>query len=300
MKGGEVARWELERGQDGYPSALEEIDGIGDVIYGMGDPTLLETPCISIIGARRASPYGVAVSAMAGRVAAECGITVVSGGARGCDHAAGRAAVDAGGKTIVVSGCGADLHYPHSSKRLFDEARSWAGAVISLEPWGAPPLPFTFPKRNRVIAALSRSLIVAEAGLPSGTFGTATFANELGRNVYAVPGSIFSAGSAGTNRLIESGAAIISDETALSVRISLDYGVLALQHEARESDDEVLRSLAASPSTPEDLARHLGIEVLEMLKVLANYEARGVVHRMPDGRLSLTKSAYLGIAGGGG
>ena len=105
----EGVRWELTPEDDAYPPSLLDLDPTPPVLYGRGDPRVLCAPCLSVIGARRATPYGIAVAEMAGRVAAECGVVVVSGGALGCDSAAGRAALEAGGRTVVVSGCGADM-----------------------------------------------------------------------------------------------------------------------------------------------------------------------------------------------
>ncbi|MBQ6394752.1 MAG: DNA-protecting protein DprA, partial [Atopobiaceae bacterium] len=224
----EPKRWELHVDDEGYPEALRDISDIAPVIYGIGDPEALSRPCISIVGARRATPYGLAIAKMAASIAVECGVCVVSGGAMGCDRAAGEAALEAGGRTVVVAGCGADIVYPKSSARLFREASERGGAVISLEGWGSEPRRYAFPKRNNVIAALSTSLLVTEAGMPSGTFTTATAAANLGRNVYAAPGSIFSPNSAGATRLIETGALIIVDELSLKMRISMDYRVLRL------------------------------------------------------------------------
>jgi DNA processing protein len=291
-------RWELRRGEEGFPHMAEDCPGIGDVIYGMGNRHLLEGPCLSVVGTRKATPYGLSVAKMAGEVAAGLGITVVSGGARGCDYAAGRAALDAGGRTIVCAGCGADMLYPSSSADLFEDARSSRGAVIALEGWGSRPRRWCFPKRNQLIACLSRSVLVAEAGMPSGTFSTATYAAELGRNVYAVPGSIFSKQSRGANRLIESGAAIIADEVALQVRIALDYGQLALQAQDAtttdaEAHDPLLEALRASPARTEDLAATLGVDALTMVRTLASYESRGLVVRMADGRYSPSEAVLL-------
>ena len=286
--------WELYRGGEGYPEVLEDLEGPPETIYGIGDAGALLGPCISVVGTRRPTPYGMAVAQMVGRVAAHCGMVVVSGGARGCDYAAGRAALDAGGRTVVVSGCGADRIYPASSRDLFEDASRGRSCVISIERWGMAPLRYTFPKRNRIIAALSKSLVVTEAGLPSGTFSTASCAAELGREVYAVPGSIFSPNSAGANRLIESGAAIIADEVALETRITMDYGlmVLGVEHDQRK-DPPIMAALVASPARPEELALQMGEEVLTIIKNLANYESAGLVRRLPDGRYAPTERAFL-------
>lgn len=287
-------RFELVRGEPGFPKLVEGCRSI-ERIYGIGDRKALDRPCISIVGARRATPYGLSAAKMAGEVAAGLGITVVSGGARGCDYAAGRAALDAGGTTIVCAGCGADTTYPKSSRDLFDEARSGRGAVIALEGWGAPPRRYCFPRRNELIAALSVSTLVVEAGMPSGTFSTATTAAELGRNVYAVPGSIFSPASRGANHLIESGAAIIADEVSLQVRISMDYGSLLLVPEEADDEDadEVIAMVMASPLTTDQIARALGRDPVAMLPVLANYEASGRLVRLADGRYSPSEAELL-------
>lgn len=288
------SRHELERDQEEFPKAIASEESVrAERLYVLGDPGVFDSDTVSIIGARRATPYGIAIAEMAGRIAAESGIVVVSGGAMGCDYAASRAALDAGGKTIIVSGCGADKVYPSSSRDIFHDAVEGGGAVVSLECWGAGPRPYTFPRRNVIIAALSPVLLVAEAGERSGTMSTVDAALELGRTIYAAPGSIFSPNSQGANRLIRDGAFPIVSESDLEMRLSLDYGVLRVvtEHESRQVG-EVISALIASPARPDDLAPRLGQSVLTLLRTLSDYESRGIVERMPDGRYALTARAY--------
>lgn len=293
--GGRDVRWVIERGEDGWPPALEELASPPDRVYVRGDPGALRGPAVSVVGARHATPYGLAVAEMAGRVAAECGVTVVSGGAMGCDHAAGSAALAAGGVGVVVSGCGADVVYPESSRDVFEGAVASGGAVVSLERWGAPPRRWAFPKRNAVIAALAEVLVVTEAGPRSGTMSTADVAVELGRTIYAIPGSIFSPESAGTNRLIAEGARVIPDEQSLETAISLDFGVARLvERRPRREGGPVMSALLASPTRPDELAARLGGDVLTVMRTLTEYEARGLARRLPDGRYSPTEAYLLG------
>jgi len=286
-------RWELHSGDEGYPTCLGDLEHPPETVYGRGDPAALEGPHISVVGARRATPYGLAVAAMVGRIAAECGIVVVSGGALGCDSAAARAVLAADGRTVVVSGVGADLIYPSSSKDVFDGAIEKGGAVISLVHWGMGPRKWSFPERNHVIAALGEALFVCEAGARSGTTSTAEVASKLGRRLYAVPGSIFSPQSAGTNRLISEGAAIVCCEEELEMMISLDFGRLRLVKDGySRSEGRVLSALVASPSRPDDLAALLGENPLTLLRTLSDYESRGIVERLWDGRYAPSKE-YL-------
>lgn len=288
-----MKRYEVRLGDAAYPASLEDLESPPDVLYVVGDPAALSERSISIIGARRATPYGLAAAEMAGRVAAECGVTVVSGGARGCDAAGLRAATKAGGRTVVVSGTGADIAYPKSSCDVFSAAAN-NGCVVSLAPWGTQPQPWAFPKRNRIIAALAQALYVTEAGERSGTAITADFAEEIGRSIYAVPGSIFSPESLGSNRLIANGAAIIVSEEDLETRIALDFGVTRLVMQGQGyHPSRVLSALRASPMRPDDLANRLGKEPLEILRMLADYEASGVVTRLMDGRYAVSRDMLL-------
>ena len=287
-------RWKINSSDKNYPRELTLLQHPPEALYGIGDIDLFGTPCISVVGARRATPYGLAIAEMVGRCAAENNIVVVSGGALGCDFCAGMAAIKAGGKTIVVSGCGADVVYPQSSCELFDAAKSGKGAVISLDTWGTPPRRYAFPRRNAIIAALGSVLVVTEAGLCSGTMSTAEFANSLGKTIYAVPGSIFSPASAGTNRLIANGATIIPDETSLALSFSLDFGCLVSEHTTKKrKNTPLLSALMASPSRPEELAWRLSENVLTILHSLTEYEAQGVVKRLPDGRYTPSKEFYV-------
>lgn len=290
----EVNKFELRPDDDLFPESLrEEATSNIEVLYGIGDPHVLARQSVSIIGARRATPYGIAIASMAGRVAAESGIVVVSGGAMGCDCAASAAALDAGGQSIIVSGCGADRIYPSSSERVFRKAVANGGAIVSIEPWGTSPQPFMFPKRNVIIAALSSVLIVAEAGERSGTMSTADAALQMDRTIYAVPGSIFSPTSQGTNKLICEGALPICNEVDLETRLSLDFGVARMVAEGVTPQmGEIISALVASPMRPDELATRLGLDTLTLLRTLADYESRGVVEHMVDGRYSLTTMAY--------
>ena len=280
-------------GDECYPELVAELEDPPD-LYVAGNPEVLTGSTISIIGARIATPYGLAVAELAARVSAESSLVVVSGGARGCDHAASRAALDSGGSTIIVSGVGADLIYPPESADVFIEAREGGGAVISLEPWGTEVRRYQFPKRNRIIAALSRATFVAEAGLRSGTTSTAEAACALGRTLYAVPGSIFSPTSSGTNKLIADGATIICDERDLEQAIASDYGfVRGIVHREGLPRGEVLSALFASPSRAPELAERLNQDVLTLINTLAEYEVLGLVTKLPDGRYAASRDAYL-------
>lgn len=289
--------WELRVDDPRYPPMMRDLANPPEVIRGRGDPESLSLPSLSVVGSRRPTPYGKAIARMTGGVAAAGNVCVVSGGAMGCDAEAGRACLAAGGVHVVVSGCGADQVYPSSSADVYERALACGGAVISAERWGAGPRRYAFPKRNALIAALSKCLVVTEAGSRSGTMSTADAALELGRTVYAIPGSIFSPLSAGTNSLIAEGARIIPDKASLELAISLDYGFLLLREQGRPAqEDALMASLVASPARPDELARELGMQVVECLSALTEREANGQAERLPDGRYCASAAYLMGHA----
>lgn len=288
-----MRRFELAPEDERYPLQIEDGYEKLPALFGVGDPAALSEPALAVIGARKATPYGIELAHMAGRICAECGIVVVSGGALGCDAAASRAVLEAGGRTVIVSGCGADRVYPASSRDIFEAAPERGGCVVALETWGTAPRRYTFPKRNRLIAALSQSLLVTEAGRRSGTMSTAEAAMDMGRNVYAVPGSIFSETSAGTNWLIANGAALIPDELGLELQLSLDFGVCRkISERPMAGAGRVLSALAASPSHAADLAGKIGLDGITVADTLSALEGQGLAERLPDGSFALSRKAY--------
>ena len=286
-------RFEISLGDDLYPSKLLDLENPPKKLYGIGNPEILGMDSLGVIGSRKSTPYGNAAAQLAGSCAAECGIPVVSGGAIGCDFQGLRAALEAGGNIIVVPGSGADVVYPSCSKGLFEAAWKGRGCVVSLEKWGVQPRKYTFPKRNPIIAALSLSLIIIEAALSSGTFTTAVAAENLGRNIYAVPGSIFSDMSAGCNKLIGEGAAIIQDRESLELQISLDFNTLHMSSILPNNSDPVITCLRAGPMTLEEVSKALNLSYAETLGVLVDYESAELVERLLSGKFSLTSSGYL-------
>ena len=274
--------FELHPGDALYPKTVLELSDVPETLYVRGDPAVLSMPAISIIGARKASPYGLAVAELAAKVAVEAGVTVVSGGAVGCDQASGWAAVNAGGK--------------HAG--LITRTLDTGGAVVSISPWGMGPRKFAFPRRNRIIAALSQALFVSEAGMPSGTFSTAEAAMDLGRELLAVPGSILSPESRGTNYLIANGACCIIDEESIEMAISRIYGTLRYSRpdapgiaDLDPMQQAVMHALIASPLKVDDIAALVSLDAVGVLKLLGSLELEGLIERMMDGRYAPSKFA---------
>lgn len=281
------AAFELRLGDRGYPEQLAESPHPPDVLYGVGDPESLVRG-LAVVGARKATPYGRAAADLFAGWVAGIGVVVISGGAIGCDQAAHRAALQAGGRTVVVLGCGADVDYPRGAADLLERVRRGdSGCVVSEQPWGTPPLRWAFARRNRIIAGLSEAILVVEASLPSGTFSTADFALEANRDVLVVPGSIFSAECRGCNRLIRQGATPITDVSDLASALGVD-GQLATGHMGHEKADLegslVARALLANPMRPDDVARELGLSIVQVARRIGALEAQGVVARYADGR----------------
>lgn len=229
-----------------FPERLRD-DPTVEAIYVAGDEarfrelSTADTPSVAIVGTRRGSPEGLRVAREMGRGLAAAGVTVVSGMALGVDAAAHEGALEAGGATVAVLGCGADVPYPRSKGALYRRIVT-AGAVISEMPPGATPRKWTFPARNRIIAALAQATIVVEAAQRSGSLITAEFALELGREVLAVPGSVRSWRSDGTNALIRDGATLVRD-----ARDVLD-AVLGPEMAAKASKRGAERFVSAPPT----------------------------------------------------
>ncbi len=279
MKG---ERFVLHRGSPGYPAQLAETPDPPKVLYGIGDPEAL-VPGLAIVGARDATPYGIRATRLLAGWAGGNGITVISGAAIGCDREAHTAALEAGGSSVAVLGCGADVDYPRRSAPILAEMRE-RFAVVSECPFGQQPLRFAFARRNRIIAGLASAVLVVEAGLPSGTFGTADAALDAGRDVLAVPGSIFSPESRGSNRLIRQGAAVVNDVSDLAASLGVPCQRLVI---ADAEHGGVVRALTADPMRPDDLARDLGIDIVQMARTLGVLEARGLIARYADGRYGI-------------
>ena len=272
--------YELHPGDALYPETVLELSDVPQTLYVRGNPEVLSTPALSIIGARKASPYGLAVAELAAKVAVEAGVTVVSGGAVGCDQASGWPAVNAGGKHVVVLGTGADVVYPRSSAGLITRTLDTGGAVVSISPWGMGPRKFAFPRRNRVIAALSQALFVSEA-VCLRDVSTAEAAMDLGRELLAVPGSILSPESRGTNYLIANGACCIIDEESIEMAISRIYGTLRYSRpdapgiaDLDQTQQTVMHALIASPLKVDDIAALVSLDAVGVLNSWVRLSSR--------------------------
>lgn len=280
-------RFELRLGEPGYPAQLAATPQPPPVLYGLGDPGVLSSG-LAVVGSRRATPYGLDVAFRFAAYAAASGYVVISGGARGCDQAAHSGALSVEGRTVCVLACGADLVYPRTAAALLKEiART--GAVVSEHPWGTAATKWAFRTRNRIIAGLSGALLVVEAAVPSGTFSTADYAADAGRDVLAVPGSIVAPECAGPNRLIRQGATPITDMTELAEALASACGPAVRPFSTSRQgssydEDPVLRAVRADPMRPDDLARALDMDVIAVVRRLGALEAAGRVARYRDGR----------------
>ncbi len=277
------SRFILELGHPGYPPQLAEIPDPPTRLYGIGDPSCL-APGLAIVGSRKATPYGLRCSRQFATWAAVAGVSVISGAAIGCDAEAHKAALEGGGCSVAVLGCGPDVDYPNRSRGILTEMRHRC-AVVSEIAFGGSPTRWTFVRRNRIIAGLADAVLVVEAGLPSGTFSTADAALDAGREVLAVPGSILSGESRGSNRLIRQGATPITDVAELAAVLGVED--VAPKGRSDVHGGRVIRALAADPLRPDDLARELGLDIVSAARTLGKLEATGAIVRYADGRYGI-------------
>jgi DNA processing protein len=272
-----------------YPLLLSEIVDPPLALWTDGDRSLLGKTSIAIVGSRRASPYSVnAASKLAGDLAAR-GLVVVSGLARGIDAAAHSAALDAAGLTAAVLGTGIDVVYPRDNRRLFERVRQH-GLLLTEFPPSTPPLAQNFPFRNRIISGLTRGTVIVEASARSGSLITARLAAEQGREVFAVPGSIFAAGSVGPHRLIQYGAKLVHDVgdilDELPEALRPEPSPVAADSPAELSDDLQRVLAACSPEEPlhiDTLAARLEQSGAALAETMLQLELRGLLRAVPGG-----------------
>ena len=194
-----------------YPEKLRNISCPPKKLYCLGNLSLLNCRSVAIIGSRNYSNYGKRAANEFSYNLAKDNICVVSGMARGIDSFAHEAAINAKGKTVAVLGSGLDIIYPKENKKLYEDIIKNNGLIISEYPIGTPPRKQNFPARNRIISGLSDGVLVIEARKNSGTNITVDFALEQGKDVFVIPGNIYSKTSDGTNFLIKEGAIPVTD-----------------------------------------------------------------------------------------
>ena len=290
-----MQRFVLEYSDSTYPHQLRETADAPRRLYGIGDPAAL-TEGLAIIGSRKATPYGLRAARMFAGWASRAELCVISGAAIGCDQAALEAAREAGGSSVAVLGCGADIDYPTGARELLHHVRS-SGAVVSELPWGTTPKRWTFVRRNRIIAGLCRALLVVEAALPSGTFTTADFALAADRDVLVVPGSIFAAECRGSNRLLRQGAQPICDLSDLAFALGISASATQSDTEpgpgkVSAADAALLSALAAHALRPDDVATLLQTDIVDVVRRIGMLESAGLVERSRDGRYGVVPAEY--------
>jgi DNA processing protein len=269
-----------------YPTWLAEIVDPPPVLWVRGQAGALDEPAVAVVGARDATPSGLAVSRRLALGLAEAGLTVVSGLAVGIDGAAHAGALDAGGRTVAVLGCGVDVIYPRSHEALAVSVAA-SGALVSELPPGTPPLAGHFPLRNRIISGLARAVVVVEAHERSGSLITARLALEQGRDVLAVPGGVASGRHRGCHALIKDGARLVEtvedilDELGWSA--TTGFGPIPADKPPFVSDLESVMA-AGEPYALDDLAERTGRATSALLADLGRLEVAGRVARVGAGR----------------
>jgi len=268
-----------------YPQALLSAADPPVLLYVKGDVALLNRPALAIVGSRAATRQGEDNARAFAAALAEAGFVIVSGMAAGIDAAAHHGALDANGATIAVVGTGIDRIYPSRNEAL---ARRIAaqGAMLSEFALASAPLPGNFPRRNRLIAGMARGVLVVEANQRSGSLITARLAGEVGREVFAIPGSIHSPQSRGCHALIKQGAKLV--ETAQDILEELQWRTVtnpAAMPAVRESEsDPLLVALGGDPCDLDQLAERTGLAADALLARLLPLELEGRVARLPGGR----------------
>jgi DNA processing protein len=277
-----------------YPSRLKEIYDYPPVLYVRGSLLPEDEWCLAVVGTRRATVYGRQVTEEIVADLAQSKITIVSGLAKGVDSVAHRSALDAGGRSLAVFACGLDIVYPGENTELARRIIR-QGALISEYPLGTKPKPENFPRRNRIMSGLSLGVLIVEADESSGAIITAHLALEQNREVFAIPGSILSPASRGTNHLIQEGAKLVRSYTDILEELNLT--TVARQIEMKEiipaSDNEslLLKKLSAEPTHIDEVCRLSGLPISTVSSTLAMMELKGLVKQVETMSYVLAREA---------
>ena len=262
-----------------YPPLLRDLADPPAVLFGAGRADVLrllaEEPAVTVVGTRRASPYGTEVAYALGRGLGAAGVPVVSGLALGIDGTAHRGCLDGGGLPVAVVASGPDVVYPRRHRSLHERVRR-EGIVLSELPPGTEPFRWSFPARNRIMAALARMTLVVEAADPSGSLITAEFAKDLGRCVAAVPGRVTSTVARGTNNLLKDGATPISEtEDVLDELFGVGVRSVPAKAPPLDADTNAVLTAAEAHGSVEAIAVATGRSAAETRAALGRLEAAG-------------------------
>ncbi len=268
---------------EAFPDKLRDIPDAPELLYMKGQ--LSRRPAVAIVGSRRDTRYGREMTRRIARDLVEAGVTVVSGLARGIDTAAHQGAVQAEGVSIGVLGCGLDSIYPKENTELAASMLGLGGCLISEFPVGAQPLPYHFPRRNRLISGLADGVLLIEATLRSGTQSTINHALEQGRTVFALPGNVDAPGSELPLRLLKDGAEICTCASDILTHLKLDTPVrqapAAPAAMSTPTDDPILDALAREDKTFEELLEETGLPAPTLTARLSLLELDGRIDRLP-------------------
>jgi len=285
------------RSDPAYPVALTYLPDAPPVLYVKGDLVPEDAQAMAVVGMRRCSLYGKDQAERLAGGLARVGFTVVSGLARGIDSAAHSGALAAGGRTLAVLGNGLSRVYPPENRRLADAVAA-QGAVVSEFPMETSPRAENFPRRNRILAALSLGTIVVEAGKRSGALITARLAGEMGKEVFAVPNRVDAPGAAGVHALIRDGAKLVESVADIldefpDLRLPSPAGEtageqldLALKANLSAEEGRLMEVMDGEPSPIETLASRAGVEVSAAAGALTLLELKGLVRALPGGRFT--------------
>jgi DNA processing protein len=267
-----------------YPSLLKQISDPPKQLYYKGEwQDDIFKNCLAVVGSRRMTTYGKQITEKLVSSIAGNGVTIVSGFMYGIDATGHKTAVDVGGKTIAVMPCGIELVHPENQVKLYDEILENNGLIISEYDGNLLPTNWTYPRRNRIVAGLSKAIMVVEAGERSGSLITANFAKKFKRKIFAVPGPLTSILSKGVMQLIKEGAGVVTcaedvleffGESLTEVR-PLPYGRGRTSMNSLEQ--QIIQQLQKEPMEIDLLSRFLGVSAAEAGKVLSFMELRGLV-----------------------
>lgn len=274
---------------DDYPEALKEIDDAPLTLFLKGDVSLLHKDAIAVVGTRRPTRYGIKVAENFTRDFSNAGLVIVSGFARGIDSAAHKAAVELDNPTIAVFACGIDVCYPAENRGLYNAVLEKGGLIVSEYAMGTKPLQYHFPERNRLISGLSKAVFLPEAAKASGSLITARLAVEQGKDLFVVPGNIFSEESAGCNQLLSEipGACCVNSEDVLTALRVKSRKTEKEEPELNLFEAKIAEFLHEGEKHFEQIAEETGLSVSELIDTLIDMELKGVIEQTGGNYYSL-------------